>query len=82
MKISFYGRLQDFTREAERTVQVPPHVVDGQTLRAWLGEDDAPLLEALQAASVKMIVNDQVAQGDPPLCQDDEVAFFPPVSGG
>ena len=82
MKILFHGRLRDVTGETERIVNLPPEVVDAQTLRNWLGRDDPRLLENLQDRSVRMIVNDELVHGNPALRQEDEVEFFPPISGG
>jgi molybdopterin converting factor subunit 1 len=49
-------------------------------LRAHLGKRGAPLREALPAAVVA--VNREFAQPDTVLRAGDEVAIFPPVSGG
>lgn len=82
MKIAFYGRLAELTGEAERTVDPPPEVVDGASLRAWLGADNPALRARLADRSVRMLVNDALVQGNPVLSSSDEVAFLPPVSGG
>lgn len=78
MKIIFLGRLADAAGARERTVDLPPGIADIDALRGWLGEDIPELLDA----SVRMIVNDTLATPDQPLAPSDEVAFFPPVSGG
>ena len=31
---------------------------------------------------LKCAVNKRLVEGDTPLCSDDEVAFFPPITGG
>lgn len=82
MKILFYGRLLDAAGETERIVDVPSAVTDAESLRKWLGADNPILLESLAHPSVRMIVNAELVHGNPALRQEDEVAFFPPISGG
>lgn len=78
MKIIFLGRLADAAGARERTVDLRRGIADIDALRGWLGEDIPELLDA----SVRMIINDTLATPDQPLAPSDEVAFFPPVSGG
>ena len=78
MKIIFLGRLADAAGERERSVDAPPGITDVEALRGWLGEQ----VPALLGPSVRMIVNNVLAHRGQSLAPADEVAFFPPVSGG
>ena len=78
MNIVFLGRLADAAGERTRSVDLPRGIDDVDALRSWLGAEVAALLDP----SVRMIVNDTLATRGQPLAPDDEVAFFPPVSGG
>ena len=78
MKILFLGRLADAAGERERTIDLPPEVADVELLRALLGNQ----LPALLDPSVRVIVNDVLAHHGQAITATDEVAFFPPVSGG
>ena len=78
MKILFLGRLADAAGERERMIEPPPGLTDVDALRAWLGKDMSALLDP----SVRMIVNDVLAHSGQAITATDEVAFFPPVSGG
>ena len=78
MKILFLGRLADVAGARERTIEPPLGLTDIDALRAWLGKD----LPALLDASVRVIVNDVLAHPGQAITVNDEVAFFPPVSGG
>ena len=52
-------------------------------LLAWLKERGPRFAEALQDPTVvRVAVNHDVARGDTPLKAGDEVALFPPVTGG
>ena len=78
VKILFLGRLADAAGERERDVELPPGVGDVDALRRWQGEQVPALLDD----SVRTIVNDVLARAGQPVGEGDEVAFFPPVSGG
>lgn len=78
MKIVFLGRLADAVGERERSLDLPPEIADVEALRGWLGEQIPALLDP----TVRVIVNDVLAHGSQSIAADDEVAFFPPVSGG
>ena len=78
MKIVFLGRLADAAGHREFEFALPPGITDTTALRDLLGKD----IPALVDPSVRIIVNDVVARDGHPLAPGDEVAFFPPVSGG
>ena len=67
----------------EETVEVPADVKTAGELRAWLAAKDSEHNEAF--ATVKRIraaVNGTMAGDDAAVAEGDEVAFFPPVTGG
>lgn len=78
VKILFLGRLADAARERERTLELPRDIADVEALRGWIGEQIPALLDP----TVRVIVNNVLAHRGQVLTADDEVAFFPPVSGG
>lgn len=43
---------------------------------------DALWADTLQAANVLVAVNQEMVEADHPVADGDEVAFFPPVTGG
>ena len=78
MKIVFLGRLADAAGTREQSIDLPAGITDVEALLDWLGEDMPALLDP----TVRMIVNDVLAHRGQRVAPDDEVAFFPPVSGG
>ena len=78
MKIIFLGRLADAVGEHERDIDLPLGIADVEALRGWLSGDYPALLDP----GVSLVVNDVLARRDQPVSANDEVAFFPPVSGG
>ncbi len=67
------GRARDFPLGAANTVSA---------LKAAIAKGDPVLGDALAAASVRCIVNEEMTHGDAAITDDDEIAFMPPVSGG
>ena len=51
-------------------------------LVAYLGERGKPWRDTLGGARVLVAINQEVADFDAPVQEGDEVAFFPPVTGG
>jgi len=47
-----------------------------------VSDRDAVWQETLQAANVLVAVNQEMVEEDHPVADGDEVAFFPPVTGG
>ena len=78
MKIVFLDASPTRRVTRERSVDLPTGVTDVDALRRWLGEEIPALLDP----SVRMIVNNVLAHRGQRIAPDDEIAFFPPVSGG
>ncbi len=78
MKVLFLGRLADTVGAAEQSVELPGDVRDVDALRSWLGDQIPALLDP----KLRLIVNNVLAQPGQVVTTVDEVAFFPPVSGG
>jgi len=67
----------------EETMALPDGVRDVRGLMAYLKDRDAKYASALGDESrIRVAVNQQHAGLGSALCDDDEVAFFPPVTGG
>ena len=78
MKLRFFGRLRDAVGVAEFDSAVPPHVVDSEAMRHWIGAEHPALLEP----SVRIAIDDVLATVAVPIEGATEAAFLPPVSGG
>ena len=78
MKIVLLGRLADAAGGREQSLDLPSEITDVEALRDWLGEEIPALLDP----TVRVIVNNVLAQGGQAIAADNEVAFFPLVSGG
>ncbi len=83
MRIRYFAWLKQRTGCAEEEVDLPPGVTTVGALVAWLGERHPRLAEAAAATGVvRCAVNQEYAEADAPVRAGDEVALFPPVTGG
>ncbi len=83
MRILYFARLRAKTGMAGEEVSPPPEVTTVGALMSWLAASRPGFAEALAAPGViRAAVNHDYAQPADPVRPDDEIAFFPPVTGG
>ncbi len=83
MKLLYFAWLKAKTGVAEEEVDPPAEVATVGDLLSWLkgrGPGYAEALADLQI--VRVAVNQEYADPDHPVSAGDEVALFPPVTGG
>ena len=83
MKILYFAWLRTKIGTGEEEVALPDGVADVQGLVAWLQTRSLGHAEALADLKVvRCAVNQDYVDPSAPVGPDDEVAFFPPVTGG
>ena len=83
MKLLYFAWLRARIGCAEEEVELPPGVRNVAGLLDWLRSRGGGYAEALRDLSaVRVAVNQDYAGNEHPLREDDEVAIFPPVTGG
>lgn len=83
MKVLYFAWLKNKTGVGEETVEPPTHVKTVGDLVDWLKSCGPGHAEALADPSVVCVaVNQEYAQWDTTVTPNDEVALFPPVTGG
>ena len=83
IEVLYFARLREvFGREREH-IELPGNVRDVAALTAWLRSRGASWERELAPGKpVRIAVNQDMAGADTPVNNGDEVAFFPPVTGG
>jgi len=83
IEVLYFARLREaFGRERER-IELPGTVKDVGDLTAWLrSRGDTWAHELAPGKPVRVAVNQDMASADTVVVNGDEVAFFPPVTGG
>lgn len=83
MRIRYFAWLRHRVGTAEETVDPPAEVTTVAALQRWLAARNPAFAEALASPGVvRCAVNQEYVQEDAPVRPTDEVAFFPPVTGG
>ena len=83
MKLMYFAWLRSKIGVAEETVSPPDEVGTVADLIVWLKGRGPNYAEALANDSVvKVAVNQEYARRDQAVRAGDEVALFPPVTGG
>jgi sulfur-carrier protein len=83
IRILLFAALREKLGTAELPVELPHGVTSVHAARGWLRTRGAAWDEALgDSKAVRMAVNKRIARDDTTLEEGDELAFFPPVTGG
>ncbi len=81
--VLYFARLREALGKTSEQLTLPEGVRDVASLRqALIGRGDAWARELAHSKNVRMAVNQDMANPETPVKDGDEVAFFPPVTGG
>ena len=81
--VLYFARLREALGTGSEQIALPPAVRNLDGLRSLLMARGGAWAEALGPGSpIRVAVNQDMAADDTPLAEGDEVAFFPPVTGG
>ena len=79
----YFARLREALGAGREQLALPADVKNLGALRAHLAQrGDAWAKEMAAGRNLRAAVNQTVAMPDTPVHDGDEVAFFPPVTGG
>lgn len=82
LTVLYFASLREALDCAREEVEVPPAVGTIAALRAYLAAR-GPRWQRLETAkNLRAARNQTMAGGDVVLADGDEIAFFPPVTGG
>ena len=83
VKILYFAGLREQVGSQGEDLEVSPEVTTVAGLRTVLMARGGAWRSALaQGKSLRVAVNQEIAQPATPVKPGDEVAFFPPVTGG
>jgi molybdopterin synthase sulfur carrier subunit len=79
----YFARLREALGTAREELALPESVIDVASLReALVSRGGAWAQELGPSKSLRTAVNQDMASADTPVADGDEIAFFPPVTGG
>lgn len=83
VRIRYFASLREALGTTTETVELPDTVSSAGDLRAWLRHRGGAWADLLaDGRAVRVSVAQQMAEAATPIVDGDEVAFFPPVTGG
>jgi len=83
MKVLYLARLRETLGRAEEQLQPPADVHDVASLLVWLRSRGGAFAEELaEGRRFRVAVNHTVAGPEATVKTGDEIAIFPPVTGG
>ena len=81
--VLYFARLRESLGTANEQIALPEDVRDLDGLRHLLASRGGAWSEELSASQpVRAAVNQDLAHADTRIADGDEIAFFPPVTGG
>jgi len=84
MQLLYFGWVRARIGVSGEKIELPPGVSDVRSLIGWLqknrGAGHSVALEDLSA--IRVAVNQEMAELDTAIAANDEVALFPPMTGG
>jgi molybdopterin synthase sulfur carrier subunit len=82
VKVLFFAGLRESLGVASESVRLLPGVNTAGALRDMIAARGGPWSVLATMPNLRVAVNQQMVGLDAPIEADDEVAFFPPVTGG
>jgi molybdopterin synthase sulfur carrier subunit len=84
MRIVYFAWLRHRVGTASEEIELPAEIATVRQLGDWLADRSPGFKEAWRAPGVVRVAVNQahVTDAEAPVKPGDEVAFFPPVTGG
>ena len=83
MQLHYVAWVREKIGRADEVVSPPPEVATVNDLIGWLsGRGEGYAAAFADLATVRVAVNQEYVKMDHPVAAGDEIAFFPPVTGG
>jgi sulfur-carrier protein len=81
--VLYFARLRETLGKSSEQIALPATVRDLKGVRALLVARGGEWAQELAPGRpIRAAVNQAMAQGDTQVAEGDEIAFFPPVTGG
>jgi len=82
IQLRYFASLRELLGIGDEQIELPEGVHDLTALTRWLQERDATWASALADNRLHTAINQQIVKADASVTDGDEVAWFPPVTGG
>ncbi|MEC7488109.1 MAG: molybdopterin converting factor subunit 1 [Pseudomonadota bacterium] len=83
MQILYFGWVRSRIGFSKEECMPPPHITTVATLIEWLKQRGGGYAQAFEdVSSIRAAVNQEIAPHDARISAGDEIALFPPMTGG
>ena len=82
IRLRYFASLRETLGRADEQLELPAGVRDVADLTRWLRERGGDWDSALADRQLHVAINQVIAGPDAAVADGDEVAWFPPVTGG
>jgi len=82
VRLRFFASLRETLGTGDEQIELPGEITDISALTDWLQARNDTWHAALGNKNVHVAVNQAVVKPGHPVQDGDEVAWFPPVTGG
>jgi sulfur-carrier protein len=82
LKILYFAHLRETIGTGTEQINLPPGIATVADLRAHLAGTDAAHAALMTTKNLRAAVNQKMAGMEAAVADGDEIAFFPPVTGG
>jgi len=82
LQLRYFASLRESLGIGDEQIELPDGVHDLAGLTRWLQSREGIWATALADKRLHVAINQEVVQRDATLKDGDEVAWFPPVTGG
>lgn len=82
IKVLYFAALREALGSPGETIELPESATTLSSLRALIAGRGGDWAKLAQMKNLRAAVNQRMAEPDAAVADGDEVAFFPPVTGG
>jgi len=82
IKTLYFASLGDTLGSSVESIEVPQNIKTVESLKSYLSQRGNSWEEQFSESYVKCAINEVLATPECTIKDGDEVAFFPPVTGG
>jgi molybdopterin synthase sulfur carrier subunit len=82
IQLRYFANLRETLGVADEQIDLPDGINTISALAGWLQERNDTWRTALGDSRLHVAVNQKIVNPDCPVNDGDEVAWFPPVTGG
>jgi len=82
IRLLYFASLREAVGQSAESLELPVDIRDIAALKTLLAARGGAWKTAFETGRLLASVNQQMAGDDHPVADGDEIAFFPPVTGG